>query len=266
MRWRDRLEEQASGTTRTVKAKDDEQVSVVFPVVGGRPGEAGARDDDDAVRLTMEMEMEMESESSQKDKGRRNCFSQVALFPLPLTRRNPTIITTKLHHHYTTTVTIAIITTANMASDLDMLIDMGFEKARAEIALKKAGGLQDALQWLEDNQDKSLEDIQAAAADAKKEEDETADETQARITEIESGQAARSLVCNDCGKRFRNQDLASYHAGKTDHENFSESTEEIAPLTEEEKKARLAELRERLQAKKSIKSEQDREDQKRNER
>ena len=30
-----------------------------------------------------------------------------------------------------------------------------------------------------------------------------------------------------------------------DHQNFEESTEEIKPLTEEEKKAKLAELRER---------------------
>ena len=35
------------------------------------------------------------------------------------------------------------------------------------------------------------------------------------------------------------------------HTDFSESTEEIAPLTEDEKKARLEELRERLKAKKA---------------
>ena len=76
--------------------------------------------------------------------------------------------------------------------------------------------MQGALQWLEDNQDKSLEDIQAAAAAKKKEnEDETEDETKAKIAELESGSTAKSLVCNDCGKKFRNQDLASYHASKT---------------------------------------------------
>ncbi|RCI15902.1 hypothetical protein L249_1891 [Ophiocordyceps polyrhachis-furcata BCC 54312] len=166
-----------------------------------------------------------------------------------------------------------------MPSDLEQLLDMGFEKARAEMAVKKSGGLprhalltpsvfsvQGALQWLEDNQDKSLEDIQAGA----NEEDDEA-ETKAQIAEIESGQA-RSLVCNDCGKRFRNQALASYHASKTslifaasEHTDFSESTEEIAPLTEEEKKAKLDELRERLKAKKAVQSVQDKEDQKRNE-
>ncbi|PFH60442.1 hypothetical protein XA68_10917 [Ophiocordyceps unilateralis] len=147
-----------------------------------------------------------------------------------------------------------------MPSDLDQLLDMGFEKARAEMAVKKSGGLQGALQWLEDNQDKSLEEIQAAGAN---DEDDEA-ETRAKIAELESGQA-RSLVCNECGKRFRNQDLASYHATKTEHTDFSESTEEIAPLTEEEKKAKLDELRERLKAKKAVQSEQDKEDHKRNE-
>lgn len=73
--------------------------------------------------------------------------------------------------------------------------------------------MQGALQWLEDNQDKPLEEIQAAAA--ANEEDEDEDETQAKIKELESGQAAKSLVCNECGKKFRNPDLASYHASKT---------------------------------------------------
>lgn len=50
----------------------------------------------------------------------------------------------------------------------------------------------------------------------------------------------------------------------SEHQNFEESTEEIAPLTEEEKAARLAELREKLAAKRAVQSEQDKEDKKRN--
>lgn len=72
--------------------------------------------------------------------------------------------------------------------------------------------VQGALQWLEDNQDKSLEEIQAAVPD---DDDEEEDETKAKIAELESGQSAKSLICNECGKRFRNPDLASYHATKT---------------------------------------------------
>lgn len=58
-----------------------------------------------------------------------------------------------------------------------------------------------------------MEDIQAAEA-SKAADDEDEDDTRAQINELETGQA-RSLICNDCGKRFRNQDLASYHASKT---------------------------------------------------
>lgn len=73
--------------------------------------------------------------------------------------------------------------------------------------------MQGALQWLEDNQDKPLEDIQAADAENNEDEDDEA-ATQAKIKEIETGQA-KSLVCNECGKKFRNGDFASYHASKT---------------------------------------------------
>ncbi|KAG5973263.1 hypothetical protein E4U58_005486 [Claviceps cyperi] len=152
-----------------------------------------------------------------------------------------------------------------MPSDLESLTEMGFDKARADIALKKSGDLQGALQWLEDNQDKSLDDIQAAEASKAQDDDDEEDaETKAKIAELETGNA-RSLVCNECGKRFRNHDLATFHATKTEHTDFSESTEEIAPLTEDQKKARLDELRERLKAKRSVQSEQDKENARRNE-
>lgn len=149
-----------------------------------------------------------------------------------------------------------------MPSDLDTLLDMGFDKERAEIAVKKTGGLQGALQWLEDNQDKPIDEIKAAAA--AKEEDDDEEDTEAKIAELETG-TAKSLICNDCGKRFKNHDLATYHATKTEHTDFSESTEEIAPLTEDEKKAKLEQLRERLAAKRALQSVKDKEDHKRNE-
>lgn len=142
--------------------------------------------------------------------------------------------------------------------------------------------MQGAIQWLEDNQNKSIEDIQAD--EASKAEDDDDAETKAKIAELETGQA-KSLVCNDCGKRFKNEDLASFHAAKTyalvrppleaekcnanlfnsQHTDFSQSTEEIAPLSEEEKAIRLQELREKLQAKRALQSVKDKEDHKRNE-
>ncbi|KAK4104532.1 DNA-binding protein [Parathielavia hyrcaniae] len=145
-------------------------------------------------------------------------------------------------------------------SDLDLLLEMGFEPARAELAVKKTGGLQQALTWLEENQDKPLEELQSSqTATGAGEDDEQA------TPSLPSGESAQSLVCNECGKKFRNRDLASFHASKTDHTDFSESTEEIAPLTEEEKKAKLEALRKKLQEKKSNQSVAEKEEQKRNE-
>ncbi|KIW34576.1 hypothetical protein, variant [Cladophialophora immunda] len=138
-------------------------------------------------------------------------------------------------------------------SDLDQLVMMGFDKERSEMALKSTGGLADAIDWLDANSSKSLDELKAekdAAAEAKA---------------AEAAEEARSLVCNECGKKFRGTAQAEFHASKSGHTDFSESIEEITPLTEEEKKAKLAELREKLAAKRAVQSEQDKIDKKRNE-
>ncbi|KAK7892248.1 hypothetical protein LTR67_007344 [Exophiala xenobiotica] len=139
------------------------------------------------------------------------------------------------------------------ASDLDQLVMMGFDKERSEMAIKETGGLADAIDWLDQNSSKSLEELRTekeAAAQAKAE---------------EAADQARSLVCNECGKKFKGTAQAEFHASKSGHTDFAESTEEIVPLTEEEKQAKLAELRDKLAAKKAVLSDQDKIDQKRNE-
>ncbi len=50
-----------------------------------------------------------------------------------------------------------------------------------------------------------------------------------------AAQTAKSLKCEDCGKILRDENAAQLHAMKTEHTNFSESTEAIKPLTPEEK-------------------------------
>lgn len=163
-----------------------------------------------------------------------------------------------------------------MASDFDTLLDMGFEKARAELAIKKTGGrkvlqitrsqikgliyclVQAALEWLEANQEKSYEDIIAAATHAD-------DEPNEDSLPLQPGETARSLVCKDCGRKFRSQAQAEFHASKTQHIDFAESTEEVAPLTEEEKEAKLEDLRRKLAEKRTGMSQQDQIDKKRNE-
>ncbi|CAK7219125.1 hypothetical protein SBRCBS47491_003740 [Sporothrix bragantina] len=156
-------------------------------------------------------------------------------------------------------------------SDLEVLLEMGFDKERAELAVKRSGGLQGALTWLEETQDTPLEELKASssAAAAKDGPDGEMDDddgaTAAAISALESGQDAKSLVCNECGKKFRSQATAEFHASKSGHTDFAESTEEIAPLTEAEKQARLEELRQRLKEKRANQAIADREDQKKNE-
>jgi hypothetical protein len=86
--------------------------------------------------------------------------------------------------------------------------------------------VQGALEWLETNQDKSLEEIKAQAEQAGDEEGPA----------LQPGEEPRSLVCNDCGKKFRSTAQAEFHASKSQHVDFAESTEELAPLTEDQKK------------------------------
>ena len=51
----------------------------------------------------------------------------------------------------------------------------------------------------------------------------------------------QSIRCNVCEKVFRDMDLAMYHADKSGHEDFSESSEKIKPLSPEEREKRLQE-------------------------
>lgn len=118
-----------------------------------------------------------------------------------------------------------------------------------------SSSVQGALEWLEANQDKSLEEIKAESKNDDEEEG----------PQLQPGEEARSLVCNECGKKFRSHAQAEFHASKSQHVDFSESTEELKPLTEEEKKAKLEDLRQKLAAKRSVQSVQDKIDQKRNE-
>ncbi len=136
-------------------------------------------------------------------------------------------------------------------SDLDNLVDMGFDREKAALALRKGGNMGAAVDWLGANADKSIEELNAE------------DTTTSAVPEASA--TAQSMVCNDCQKKFRNMTAAQAHAEKTGHDDFSESSEEVAPLTEEEKKAKLEELRQKLAAKRAGQSEEDKAIAKRNE-
>ncbi|KFD58788.1 hypothetical protein M514_00481 [Trichuris suis] len=57
---------------------------------------------------------------------------------------------------------------------------------------------------------------------------------------------APSMKCDDCGKTFASAEMASVHAARVGHVNFSECTEAAKLLTPEETKQRQKELYEKL--------------------
>jgi len=66
---------------------------------------------------------------------------------------------------------------------------------------------------------------------------------------------APSYKCNECGKLFSSMASLELHANKTGHSDFSESTEAIKPLTEEEKAAKMVEMSEVVEKEKGEVSE-----------
>lgn len=124
--------------------------------------------------------------------------------------------------------------------------------------------MQGALEWLEQVQDKTLEEINAPTSSTNAT-IESNDDPNAEPPALEPGEVAKSLVCNDCGKRFRSVQQAEFHGAKTEHVNFAESRFEVPQLTEEEKKVKLEALRRKLLEKRSDISEQDKMDKKKNE-
>ncbi|KAJ2158930.1 hypothetical protein GGF46_003402 [Coemansia sp. RSA 552] len=148
-------------------------------------------------------------------------------------------------------------------TDKETLLEFGFPEARVDKALKatKDGGLQAALDWLDQHAgDEGIderEDSGQASDGGGKEAEETAGET--------AGDTAQSLKCNDCGKLLRDSDSAQAHAIRTGHTDFAQSTEAIAALTEEERQAKVAELQERIREKRRRREAEEKAEQRRNE-
>lgn len=69
--------------------------------------------------------------------------------------------------------------------------------------------------------------------------------------------SAKSLKCDECNRLFKTQLEVEFHAAKSGHSSFSESTEEKKPLTEGEKVAQLQLLEEKLKAKRVAREAED---------
>ncbi|KAH9034592.1 ubiquitin-related domain-containing protein [Lactarius pseudohatsudake] len=168
-------------------------------------------------------------------------------------------------------------------SDKDVLISMGFDPARVEWALRATNnkGLQPAMDFILEHNDDPIPDATSGAAETSSAQpqsvpmDEDDDEETAALRAVygspgaadqaDSDVEARSIKCSECGKIFKNTALANFHAEKSGHDQFEESTEEIKPLTEEEKEQKLLELREKMNEKRAKKAAEDAKEAKANE-
>lgn len=71
---------------------------------------------------------------------------------------------------------------------------------------------------------------------------------------------AKSLKCDECQRLFKTNLEVEFHAAKSGHSSFSESTEEKKPLTEEEKVAQLQLLEEKLRQKRQAREVEDKQE------
>ncbi|XP_003689954.1 UBX domain-containing protein 1 [Apis florea] len=151
------------------------------------------------------------------------------------------------------------------SSDINMLVDMGFSVSKAEKALEITGnkGVVPAMEWLlaHSNDAEPLpeppitESTAASNLQTSVQENITDASDQVSTTEV-----AKSMKCDICGKLFKSNLEVEFHATKSGHDRFSESTEEKKPLTDEEKKEQLRILTEKLKQKKQEREEQEKKD------
>jgi hypothetical protein len=163
-----------------------------------------------------------------------------------------------------------------MSNDVDTLMEMGFSQNRAKRALAKTdnSGVAAAAEWLvahENDADIDDELVQSAdktptgSQDSQKVETESQQPQEATRVEGEIQNAAalqaKSLKCDECGKLLRSENEVQLHASRSGHSSFSESTEEVKPLTEEERQAQLAKVQELMKQKRLEREEKEKQEQ-----
>lgn len=113
---------------------------------------------------------------------------------------------------------------------------MGFSLLRAQKGLLYGNGgtMEGAVEWIMMHQ-----------------EDDDIDEP----IPLEPVGKAQSYKCNECGKILSNMANLELHANKTGHSDFEESTQQVKPLTAEEKAKKIEEIKSLLKAKRAEREE-----------
>jgi len=157
-----------------------------------------------------------------------------------------------------------------MADFVESLVEMGFPRDRAEKAVQVTGnkGVEPAMEWILQSSpaivaneagSSSSAAVNPAPGDAAAAPPPDAEEKPAGGSETAEG-TVRSYKCEDCGKLFKDVETMEFHASKTNHSNFSESTEEKKPLTAEEKAEQMRLLEEKLKQKRKEREEREKQD------
>ncbi|XP_050404145.1 UBX domain-containing protein 1 [Patella vulgata] len=147
-----------------------------------------------------------------------------------------------------------------MPTDVEVLMEMGFPQNRAEKAMAKTGykSVQLAMDWLfAHSDDPDIDEPMAPSKGHTLGETAGGDNPSSEEKSEDAPAEAKSLKCDECGKLMKSELDVQAHAARTQHSSFSESTEEIKPLTEEEKKIQLDKLQERLKQKRLEKQEEE---------
>ena len=129
------------------------------------------------------------------------------------------------------------------AEDIQTLTEsMGFTLLRAQKAmLQSQSGVEGAIEWLMAHQDD--EDIDAPIPMVNKDGSASA------------SAIAQSYKCNECGKILSNMANLELHANKTGHSDFEESTDQVKPLSAEQKAAKIEEIKTLLKLKREERQE-----------
>ncbi|XP_042899566.1 UBX domain-containing protein 1-B isoform X2 [Parasteatoda tepidariorum] len=145
-------------------------------------------------------------------------------------------------------------------TDLNLLMEMGFSAAKAEKALSATGnkGVEAAMEWLIIHAEEMETEESGAAAESEKAPETETDAAEETIElNEESVPQPKSIKCDECNKKFRTDSEIEFHAVKTGHQKFSQSAEEIKPLSEEEKREQVKKLEVLIKQRRAEKAEKE---------